>query len=159
VLHTQLYYYAPGIRTIRTTRVLHSLQGLQLCCSRSHHAGGYSCLSFADSHILHLRYCYISDAALAPSMFSLENLSHIAISVSNGSGLPGFGPGWNRSEGPGPGQEPSSNPTLLVLAGWLPGPDINPRVFGRVEPGPRFHSTVPVTITPIKYMSFDHFVT
>ena len=44
----------------------------------------------------------------------------ISISVSNGSGLPGFGPGWNRTEGPGPGQEPPSNPTRFVLAGCYP---------------------------------------
>jgi len=76
-------------------------------------------------------------------------------SVSNGSGLPGFGPGWNQPEGPGLGQEPPSNPTCSVLAGLLPGPDINPRFFGRVEPGPRFHITVPATVAPIKYLSSD----
>jgi hypothetical protein len=82
-LHTQLHYYVPGIRTIRTTRVLHSSQGLQLCCSRSHNAWRCLCLSSADSHILPLRYCYnISDAALAPYMFSFEILSHIAIQSS-----------------------------------------------------------------------------
>jgi len=82
-LHTHLHYYAPGIRTIRTTRVLHSSQGLQLCCSRSHNAWRCLCLSSADSHILPLRYCYnISDAALAPFMFSFEILLHIAIQSS-----------------------------------------------------------------------------
>jgi hypothetical protein len=81
-LHTHLHYYAPDIRTIRTTRVLYSSQGLQLCCSRSHNAWRCLCFSLADSHILPLRYCYISDAALAPSMFSFEILSHIAIQSS-----------------------------------------------------------------------------
>jgi len=57
-LHTHLHYYAPGIRTIRTTRVLHSSQGLQLCCSRLHNVWRCLCLSSADSHILPLRYCY-----------------------------------------------------------------------------------------------------
>jgi hypothetical protein len=80
-------------------------------------------------------------------------------SVSNGSGLPGFGPGWNRPEDPGPGQEPPSNPTRSVLAGLLPGPDINPRFFGRVEPGPRFRNMVPATLTPIKYLSYDRIMT
>jgi hypothetical protein len=80
-------------------------------------------------------------------------------SVSNGSGLPGFGPGWNRPEDPGPGQEPPSNPTRSVLAGLLPGPDINPRFFGRVEPGPRFRNTVPATLAPIKYLSYDRIMT
>jgi len=78
-LHTYLNYFAPGIRTIRTTCVLHSLQGLQLCCSCLHNAWRCVCLSSADSHILPLRYCYISDAALAPYMFSFEILLHIAI--------------------------------------------------------------------------------
>jgi len=76
-------------------------------------------------------------------------------SVSNGSGLSGFGPGWTRTEGPGLGQEPPSNPTRSVLAGLLPGSDINPRFFGRVEPGPLFHITVPPTFAPIKYLSSD----
>jgi len=83
-LHSYMHYFAPGIRTIRTTHVLHSSQGLQLCCSRLHNAWRCLCLSSADSHILALRYCYsyISDAALAPYMFSFEILSHIAIQSS-----------------------------------------------------------------------------
>jgi len=84
-------------------------------------------------------------------------MTHCPItSVSNGSGLPGFGPGWNRTEGPGPGQEPPSDSTRSVLVGLLPGPDINPMFFGRVEPGPQFHITVPATLAPIKYLSSDH---
>jgi len=83
-LHTYLHSFAPGIRTISTTSVLQSSQGLQLCCSRLHNAWKCLCLSLADSHILPLRYCYsyISDAALAPYMFSFEILSHIAIQFS-----------------------------------------------------------------------------
>jgi hypothetical protein len=81
-LHTHLYYYAPSIHTIRTSRVLHSSQGLQLCWCHSHQAWRCLCLSSPDSHILPLRYCYISDAALTPSLFSLEILSHIAIQSS-----------------------------------------------------------------------------
>jgi len=94
-----------------------------------------------------------------------DPLSPAVRSVSNGSGLPGFGPGWNRTEGPGPGwnrtegpgpgQEPPSNPNHFVLAGLLPGPDINPRFHGRVEPGLRFHFTVPTPFAPIKYLSSD----
>jgi len=78
-LHTHLHHVAHGIRTIRTTRVLHSSQGLQLSCSRLHNAWRCLCLSSADSHILPHRHCYISDAALAPYMFSFEILSHVAI--------------------------------------------------------------------------------
>jgi len=70
-------------------------------------------------------------------------------SVSNGSGLPGFGPGWNRPEGPCPGLEPPSNPSRSVLAGLLPGPDINPGFFDWDVPGPLFHITVPATLAPI----------
>jgi len=81
-LHNHLHYYGPGIRTIRTTRVLHSSQGLQLCCSCSHNAWWCLCLSSANSHILPLSYCYISDAALVRYMFSFEILSHIAIQSS-----------------------------------------------------------------------------
>ena len=82
-------------------------------------------------------------------------LSNSEISVSNGSGLPGFGPGWNWPEGPGPGQEPRSNPTCCIWAGSLPWPDINPRFFGRVEPGPQFHITVPAILAPITYLRSD----
>jgi len=81
-LHTHLLYYASGLRTIRTTPVLHSSHGLQFCCSRSHNAWWCLCLSSADSHILPLWYCYISDAALAPSMFSFEILSQTVIQSS-----------------------------------------------------------------------------
>ena len=56
VLHTYLHYFAPGIRTIRTTRVLHSSQGLQLCCRQLHNAWWCLCHSSADSHIVPLRY-------------------------------------------------------------------------------------------------------
>jgi len=56
-------------------------------------------------------------------------------SVSNGSVLPGCGPRWNRPDGPGPGQEPPSNLNQVTSAGLLPGPDIYPRVFGRVGTG------------------------
>ena len=79
--------------------------------------------------------------------------------VSNGSGLPGFGPSWNRPEGPGLGQEPPSNPTRVTSSQLLPGPDINPRFSGRVVPGLRFHITVPATLPPIKYMSCDRIMT
>jgi hypothetical protein len=54
------------IRTIWTTSVLHSSQGLQLCCSPLHNAWRCLCLSLAKCHISPLRYCYISDAALSP---------------------------------------------------------------------------------------------
>ena len=53
--------------------MLHSLQGLQLGCSCLHNAWQCLCLSSADSHIVPLHYCYISDAALAQYMFSFEN--------------------------------------------------------------------------------------
>ena len=81
--HTYLLYFAPGIwwciRTIWTTCVLHSLQGLQLCCSHFHNAWQYLCPSLAESNIVPLCYCYISDAALSSYMFSFEMLWLITI--------------------------------------------------------------------------------
>jgi len=64
------------------TLVLDSSQGLLLFCSRSHSTWRCLCHSSAVSHIFTLPYCYISDAALVPSMFSIELLSHIAIQFS-----------------------------------------------------------------------------
>jgi len=63
--------------------------------------------------------------------------------------------GWNWPEAPGPGQEPPSTLSRSVLAGLLPGPDIQPRFFGLVEPGLRFHIPVPATCTTTKYLSSD----
>jgi hypothetical protein len=80
-------------------------------------------------------------------------------SVSNGSGWPGFGLGWNQPEGPGPHQEQPSNLTRSVLAGLSPGPVINPRFFGRVEPGLRFYITVTASLAPIKYLSYHRIKT
>jgi hypothetical protein len=79
----------------------------------------------------------------------------IVASVSNGSGLPGFGLGWNRPEGPGPGQEPRSNPTRCGLPGLLPEPDINPQFLTRLNLDCGFIFAVPATATPIKYLSSD----
>jgi hypothetical protein len=41
------------------------------------------------------------------------------------------------------GSHLAKSPNRVVLAGLLPGPDINPRFFGRVVPGPRVHFTIP----------------
>jgi len=68
-------------------------------------------------------------------------------------------PGWNQTEGPGPGQEPPSNPIRVTGAVLLPGPDIYPQFFGRVVPGLRFHITVPATLAPIENMSCDRIMT
>ena len=60
-LHTDLHYFAPRIRwhirTIRSTRVLPSSQGLQLCCSRWHDAWRCLCFASADSHMPHSHLC------------------------------------------------------------------------------------------------------
>jgi len=87
-----------------------------------------------------------------------SNHSSCFNSVSNGSGVPGFGPGWNRTEGPGLGLKPPINPNRFVMAGLLPRLDTNLWYFGWVEPGPQFHSTVPATFSPIKYLSCDRIV-
>jgi len=80
-------------------------------------------------------------------------------SVSNGSGVPGFGPDWKGTVGPGPGQEPPSNLTRFVLAGLFPSPDINRPFFGQVEPRPRFQFTVPTTLAKFQNLSSDRIVT
>jgi len=85
-LHMQLLYFVCGmwwrIHTIRTTHVLHSLQELQLWCSHLHNAGRCLCLSPAECHVVSLRYCYISVAALSPYMFRFEMLLLITIQSS-----------------------------------------------------------------------------
>jgi hypothetical protein len=68
-VYTYIHSIVPGIRTIRTTRVLLTLLGLQLCCSCLEDVWSCLCLSSADSHILPHRYCYVPDAALAKSKF------------------------------------------------------------------------------------------
>jgi hypothetical protein len=82
-LRMSLLYFVPErrwrIRTIRTTRILHSSQGLQLYCSRLHNAWWCFYLALAEYHISPLHYCYISDAAHFSYMFSFEMLSHITI--------------------------------------------------------------------------------
>ena len=62
--------------------MLHSLHGLQLCCSHSHNTWRCLRLSSADSHIVSLCYCYISDGPLAPYMSRFVILSYIAIQSS-----------------------------------------------------------------------------
>jgi len=54
---------------------------------------------------------------------------------------------------------PAKNLNCFVLAVLLPGPDINPRFFGQVVPGPQFHITVPATLPPTKYMTCDRIMT
>jgi len=63
------------IHAIRTPHLLHSLQGLQLCSGCLDNTWRCWCLSPAGCHILPLRCCYISDAALSPYMFRFEILS------------------------------------------------------------------------------------
>jgi len=77
-------------------------------------------------------------------------------SVSNGSRLPSFGPGWHWTKGPGPGQDPPSDTRCWTAAVLLPGLDIKGRIFGRVETGPQFHLTVSTTFTPIRYLLSDY---
>jgi len=81
-LHTYLRYFAPGILAIRRSRVSHSSLRLQLCYSRLHNSWQCLCLSPADSDIVPLRHCNISDAALGPYMFSFEMMSYIVIQSS-----------------------------------------------------------------------------
>jgi len=71
------------IHTITMTSVLHSSQGLQLCCSRVYNTWWSLCLFPAECHISPLHYCYILDAALSPYMFSFQMLSLITIQSSH----------------------------------------------------------------------------
>jgi hypothetical protein len=64
-------------------------------------------------------------------------------------------PGWNRPEGPSPGQEPPSNPNRSGLTGLLPGLDINPRFLAGLNPHLGFIFAIPATVAPIKYLSSD----
>jgi len=70
------------ICTIRTTRLFHSLLGFQLCSSSLHIAWQGLSLVPAKCHIIPLRYCYISDAAISPYMFSFGMLTLITIQSS-----------------------------------------------------------------------------
>ena len=85
-LETYHLYFAPGIwwriRTTRTAHVLHSLQGLQLCCCCLHNAWRCLCLCLAKCHSLPLGYCQISDATLSPCIISFEMVSRIKIQSS-----------------------------------------------------------------------------
>jgi hypothetical protein len=80
-------------------------------------------------------------------------------SVSNGSGLPGFGPGWTRNRGPGPGQVPPRNPTAQVLAGCYPDRTYTHGFLAVLEPDRGSNCTVPTTLATIKYLSSDHIMT
>jgi len=88
VLHTNLFYFVPRmwwrIHTIRMTRVLHSSQELQLCCSHWHNA--WQCLWLAPAKCHNFTFplsLYIGCRTL-PSMISFEMLSHITIQSSLG---------------------------------------------------------------------------
>ena len=80
-------------------------------------------------------------------------------SGSNHSGLPGFGPGWNRNRDPSPGSEAPREPNRVTSAVLLPGPHRNPRFFGRVGTGPLFHFKVPKMLAAIKISSFHRIMT
>ena len=70
-------------------------------------------------------------------------------SVSNGSGLPGFGPG----------QEPPSNRTGQVLAGCYPDRTYTRGLLAGLELDRGSTFTVPATMALIKYLSSDRIMT
>jgi len=76
-------------------------------------------------------------------------------SDGNGSGLPGFGLGWNRPIGLSPGQEPPITPTHVTSTGLLPSPDINPWSPGWVRPGQWFLITDAATLALIMFPNSD----
>jgi len=70
-------------------------------------------------------------------------------SVSNGSGLPGFGPG----------QEPPRNRTAQVLVGCYPDRTYTRGFLAGLEPDRGSNCTVPTTLAAIKYLSSDRIMT
>ena len=80
-------------------------------------------------------------------------------SVSNGSGLPGFGPGSTRTRGPGPGLEPPRNRTGQALAGCYPDRTYTHGFLAGFEPDRGSMCTVPATMVLIKYLSSDRIMT
>jgi len=78
---TYLHFLASGmwwhICTIRTTRVLHSPHGLQLCSSCLHNGLKCLCPSPAECHIFPLHYCHISDAAQSPYRWFALRCCHL----------------------------------------------------------------------------------
>ena len=66
------------------------------------------------------------------------SLPPFSTSVSNGSGLPGFGPCWNWNRDRGPGYEQTRNPKRC-LGGLVTRSGHKAAVFCRVVPWPRFH--------------------
>jgi len=89
----------------------------------------------------------------------LDSMHTLNDSVSNCSGLPGFGSGWNRTQFPGPGLDP---PSILGHVPWVglpPALDINERVCRRFEPPPQLNVRFPATLPRIKYLCSDCFMT
>jgi len=54
--------------------------------------------------------------------------------------------------------DPAKNPNPLVLAGLIPGPDIEPWVLAGLEPDHGFKYIVPTPLAPIMYLSSDRIV-
>jgi hypothetical protein len=80
-------------------------------------------------------------------------------SISNGSGLPNFGQGLNRTRVPGPGQEPPSNRSGQVLVRCFPDRTYTRRYLAWLETDSGSNCTVPTTLASIKYISYDHILT
>ena len=76
------YFVHRWVRAIRTTRVIHSWEGLQLCLSCLQNAWRCLCLCPAERNISPLCYWYMSDASLSPNLFSFEILSLIKMQSS-----------------------------------------------------------------------------
>lgn len=83
----------------------------------------------------------------------------LTFSVCRGSGLAGSSRGWNQTRGPGPGPDPPRNWDWVCSAGLLPGPDMNPQVFGQVGTRPQFHFMISTMLAEIQFWGCDRIVT
>jgi hypothetical protein len=93
------------------------------------------------SAIVNLNWVYLSHLLLQ----SVK----VKCSVSNGSGLPGFGPG----------QELPRNRTAQVLAGCYPDRTYTPGFLAGFEPDRGSNFKFPTTWAPIKFLSSDRIMT
>jgi len=118
---------------------------------------GFNCIQSIISH----RREKLASTPTACSM--IENTIHDSLerfAVSNCSGYPIVGPGWNWTEGPSAGHELASPPNRPVIRSrLLTGLEIHLGYFGLVETGPWFHFTVPATLRGIQCLTFDCIVT
>ena len=88
-------------------------------------------------------------------VFPLAEMLSAGGSVGNSSALPCFSRGSNRTEGPGPGQEPPSDPTPIALEGCYTDRTTNRGFLEVFDPARGFMYIFPTTLASIEFMSSD----